>query len=62
MSYRSDSPVLVSAKEIERGIREVMKLDSDIRKRVKEMSDKVKKALMDGGSSYSSLRHFIDQI
>ncbi|KAM5580180.1 putative UDP-glucose flavonoid 3-O-glucosyltransferase 3 [Rosa sericea] len=62
MSYRSESPILVSAKEIERGIREVMELDSDIRKRVKEMSEKSKKALMDGGSSYSSLGHFIDQI
>ncbi|KAL6144142.1 hypothetical protein ACLB2K_054837 [Fragaria x ananassa] len=63
MSYRSESPVLVSAKEIERGIREVMELDSsDIRKRVKEMSEKGKKALMDGSSSYTSLGHFIDQI
>ncbi|PRQ52253.1 putative UDP-glucose flavonoid 3-O-glucosyltransferase 3 [Rosa chinensis] len=62
MSYRSESPVLVSAKEIERGIREVMKRDNDIRNRVKEMSEKGKKALMDGGSSYSSVGQFIDQI
>ncbi|KAK9924228.1 hypothetical protein M0R45_032609 [Rubus argutus] len=62
MSYRNSSPVLVSAQKIERGIREVMELNSDIRKRVREMSVKSKKALMDGGSSYSSLGRFINQI
>ncbi|PQQ16075.1 UDP-glycosyltransferase 71A16 [Prunus yedoensis var. nudiflora] len=55
MSYRRDDQVVVSAEEIERGIKEVMEHDSDQRKRVKEMSEKCKKALMEGGSSHSSL-------
>ncbi|KAM1767997.1 hypothetical protein ACFX12_046020 [Malus domestica] len=62
MDYRRDNDVVVSAEDIERGIRQVMELDSDVRKRVKEMSEKSKKALVDGGSSYSSLGRFIDQI
>ncbi|ONI17876.1 hypothetical protein PRUPE_3G184700 [Prunus persica] len=62
MDYRRDTQVVVSAEEIERGIREVMEDDSDVRKRVKEMSEKSKKALTEGGSSHSSLGHFLDQI
>ncbi|KAM5551014.1 putative UDP-glucose flavonoid 3-O-glucosyltransferase 3 [Rosa sericea] len=62
MSYRKDGPVVVTAEKIESGIKELMELDSDIRKRVKQMSDNSKKALMDGGSSYAALGHFIDQI
>ncbi|KAL6144144.1 hypothetical protein ACLB2K_054839 [Fragaria x ananassa] len=62
MSYREEGPVVVTAEKIERGIKELMELDSDIRKRVRQVSDNSKKALMDGGSSYASLGHFIDQI
>ncbi|KAI5339868.1 hypothetical protein L3X38_019141 [Prunus dulcis] len=62
MDYRKGSEVVVSAEEIGRGIREVMEKDSDTRERVKEMSVKSKKALLDGGSSHSSLGCFIDQI
>ncbi|BFG25772.1 hypothetical protein CerSpe_120460 [Prunus speciosa] len=62
MDYRKDSEMVVSAQDIERGIRQVMEHDGVIRKRVKEMSEKGKKSLMNGGSSYSSLGHFIDQI
>ncbi|KAB2610818.1 UDP-glucose flavonoid 3-O-glucosyltransferase 3 [Pyrus ussuriensis x Pyrus communis] len=62
MDYKTESEVVVSAEEIERGIKEVMELDSDTRKRVKETSEKGKKALEFGGSSYSSLGRFIDQI
>ncbi|KAB2613367.1 UDP-glucose flavonoid 3-O-glucosyltransferase 3 [Pyrus ussuriensis x Pyrus communis] len=51
MDYRKDSDVVVSAEDIERGISQVMELDGDS-----------KKALVDGGSSYSSLGRFINQI
>ncbi|CAL9013336.1 unnamed protein product [Prunus brigantina] len=61
MDYKQDSEV-VSAEEIERGIKQVMEKDSDIRARVKEISEKSKKALTEGGSSYSSLGRFLDQI
>ncbi|VVA27826.1 PREDICTED: anthocyanidin 3-O-glucosyltransferase [Prunus dulcis] len=62
LDYRKDSEVVVSAQDIERGIRQVMEHDSVIRKRVKEISEKSKKSLMNGGSSCSSLGRFIDQI
>ncbi|KAL6287044.1 hypothetical protein ACE6H2_011434 [Prunus campanulata] len=47
MDYRKDSEMVVSAQDIERGIRQVMEHDSVIRKRVKEMSEKGKKSLPD---------------
>ncbi|PON67273.1 UDP-glucuronosyl/UDP-glucosyltransferase [Parasponia andersonii] len=61
LSWGKES-VLVSAKEIEIGIRRVMEGDSDIRRRVKEMSEKGRKALMEGGSSHSSLGRFINNV
>ncbi|XP_060672236.1 anthocyanidin 3-O-glucosyltransferase 2-like [Ziziphus jujuba] len=57
--YGGNEHSIVSAKEIELGIKRVMEVDSDTRKRVKEMSEKSRRALMDGGSSYSSLNDFI---
>ncbi|KAJ4705644.1 Glycosyltransferase [Melia azedarach] len=66
MDYRKDSstknPTVVSAGEIERGIRGVMEQDSGIRKRVKEISEKARKALMDGGSSFSTIGRLIDDL
>ncbi|TQE06680.1 hypothetical protein C1H46_007746 [Malus baccata] len=66
MEYRRDLygeyPNVVKAHELERGIKELMEKDSDVRKRVKYMSEKSKKALMVGGSSYNSLGRFLDQI
>ncbi|KAM1113101.1 hypothetical protein ACFX13_046744 [Malus domestica] len=62
MDYRREGEVVVRAEEIERGIREVMEVESEQRKKVKEMSEKSRRALMDGGSSHSSLDRFIDQI
>ncbi|XP_050383967.1 UDP-glucose flavonoid 3-O-glucosyltransferase 6-like [Argentina anserina] len=62
IGYRNDSGLIVSRKDIEKGIKEVMVKDSEQRKRVKEMSQMSRKALHDDGSSYSSLGRFIDQI
>ncbi|KAK9924220.1 hypothetical protein M0R45_032602 [Rubus argutus] len=62
IGYRKDSGVVVSSQDIKKGIKEVMEQDSELRKRVKEMSHMSKKALVDDGSSYSSLGRFIDQI
>lgn len=66
MEYRRDvrmkSETTVTAEEIERGIRRVMEPDSEQRKKVKEMSEKSRKALDEGGSSCSSLRRLIDDI
>ncbi|VVA98816.1 unnamed protein product [Arabis nemorensis] len=52
----------VTAEEIERGIRCLMEQQSDVRKRVKEMSDKCHVALMDGGSSRVALKKFIEDV
>ncbi|KAF3440458.1 hypothetical protein FNV43_RR18742 [Rhamnella rubrinervis] len=54
--------MVVSAQEIEAGISRVMEKDSDTRMKVKEISENGKKALMDGGSSYTSLDRLIDDI
>nr|Q2V6K0.1 RecName: Full=UDP-glucose flavonoid 3-O-glucosyltransferase 6; AltName: Full=Flavonol 3-O-glucosyltransferase 6; Short=FaGT6 [Fragaria x ananassa]ABB92748.1 UDP-glucose glucosyltransferase [Fragaria x ananassa] len=62
MGYRKDSGVIVSRENIEKGIKEVMEQESELRKRVKEMSQMSRKALEEDGSSYSSLGRFLDQI
>ncbi|TYJ27735.1 hypothetical protein E1A91_A07G209100v1 [Gossypium mustelinum] len=65
MDYRIDGGgevELVKAETIERGIRRLMEHDSDVRKRMKEMSDRSRKALKDGGSSHSTLCRFIDDV
>ncbi|KAJ1415614.1 UDP-glycosyltransferase family, conserved site [Sesbania bispinosa] len=55
---------LLSAEKIERGIRSVLDLDKDgeIREKVKEMSEKSRKTLLEGGCSYSYLGRFIEYI
>uniref|UniRef100_A0A6N2L7L1 Glycosyltransferase n=1 Tax=Salix viminalis TaxID=40686 RepID=A0A6N2L7L1_SALVM len=53
---------IVSADSIKKGIEGVMEKDSEIRKRVKNMSEASKKALTDGGSSHSSLGRLIADV
>ncbi|CAA7019685.1 unnamed protein product [Microthlaspi erraticum] len=53
---------LVMAEEIERGIKRLMEEDSEVRKRVKEMSEKCRVALTDGGSSRIALQKFIQDV
>ena len=59
MDYSKSKQIIVTAKEIERGIREVMDPDNEIRKNMKEIKEKSRKALRDGGSSHSSLDRLI---
>ncbi|CAK7345168.1 unnamed protein product [Dovyalis caffra] len=65
MDYRLDlfnkdgDESTITAEEIERGIRCLMELDHGKRKKLKEMSEKSRKALMNSGSSYAWLSHFI---
>ncbi|XP_062076689.1 anthocyanidin 3-O-glucosyltransferase 2-like [Humulus lupulus] len=54
--------VIVKAEEIEVGIRKLMEPRNDVRKRVKDISEKGKKALLEGGSSYSSLCRFANDV
>ncbi|KAL4378983.1 hypothetical protein GQ457_02G005680 [Hibiscus cannabinus] len=64
MDYKNyaDEVEIVKAEHIERGIRCLMEHDSEVRKRMKEMSDRSRKALVDGESSHFSLRGFIDDV
>ncbi|MBA0576358.1 hypothetical protein Golob_024163 [Gossypium lobatum] len=67
MDYRRDGMdsgeiEIVSAKTIEKGIRSVMEEGNHVRKRVKEMSEKSRKALMNAGSSHSTLRGLVDDV
>ncbi|KAL1812736.1 hypothetical protein ACET3Z_022801 [Daucus carota] len=68
MDYRKDriadmeSTGVVSAEEIERGIRRVMDGESAMRKKMKELKDACRKATQPGGSSYTSLGEFIQDV
>ncbi|KAJ0028264.1 hypothetical protein Pint_36651 [Pistacia integerrima] len=66
MDYRKDysgeNQVIVSAGEIERGVRKLMENDNKTRKNLKEMSEKSRKAMMEGGSSFTSLGCFVDDV
>ncbi|XP_031254237.1 anthocyanidin 3-O-glucosyltransferase 2-like [Pistacia vera] len=66
MDYRKEfsgeNQMIVRSREIEKGIKKLMEDENGIRKRVKEMSDKSKKAMMEGGSSFTSLGCFIDDV
>jgi len=64
--YRRDflveEPEIVTADEIERGIKCAMEQDSKMRKRVMEMKDKLHVALVDGGSSNCALKKFVQDV
>ncbi|KAF3603844.1 hypothetical protein F2Q69_00037565 [Brassica cretica] len=53
---------LMTAEEIERGVRCLMEKDSDVRDRVRKMSEKSHMAVMDGGSSHAALVKFIQEV
>ncbi|XP_058743040.1 anthocyanidin 3-O-glucosyltransferase 2-like [Vicia villosa] len=57
-----ESNYLVTADKIERGIRNVLDKDGEVKKKVKEMSEKSKKTLLEGGSSYIYVSRLIDYI
>nr|XP_009794931.1 PREDICTED: anthocyanidin 3-O-glucosyltransferase 2-like [Nicotiana sylvestris] len=66
MDYREDfnktNPPLVKAEEIEDGIRKLMDSENKIRAKVMEMKDKSRAALLEGGSSYVALGHFVETV
>lgn len=59
LDYRHGSE-LVTAEEIEKAVRRVMDGDSEVRKRVKDLSEKSRKAVTEGGSSFASLGRLIE--
>ncbi|CAI0542175.1 unnamed protein product [Linum tenue] len=62
MDYRTESGEIVRAEEIERGIRSLMEQNNPRKERMKEFRNKVGAALMDGGSSSSSIAEFVEDI
>ncbi|KAG5552117.1 hypothetical protein RHGRI_010269 [Rhododendron griersonianum] len=67
MRYSSIEPKLVTADEIENGIRRLMEngdksSTEGIKQKVKEMSEKSKVAIKEGGSSYNSIGRFIKDV
>ncbi|KAJ6309955.1 hypothetical protein OIU76_014823 [Salix suchowensis] len=53
---------LVSADEIAKSVTCAMESDSEVRKKVKEMSEKGREAVMDGGNSFTSITQLIEDI
>ncbi|KAK7281058.1 hypothetical protein RIF29_08716 [Crotalaria pallida] len=62
LDYRVGRNTLLSAEKIERGLRDLLEKNEEIKKKLKGVSEKSKKTLLEGGSSYSYLGHFIDYI
>ncbi|KAJ0028263.1 hypothetical protein Pint_36650 [Pistacia integerrima] len=66
MDYRKEfsgeNQMIVKSREIEKGIKKLMEDDNEIRKKVKEMSEKSRKTILEGGSSFTSLGCFIDDV
>ncbi|PWA94424.1 UDP-glycoslytransferase 3 [Artemisia annua] len=61
-SQLSKDQSLVSAADIEKGIREVMDTNSEVRSKVMEMKAKGRMALEEGGSSSACLRCLVDDL
>ncbi|KAF8041583.1 hypothetical protein BT93_A0239 [Corymbia citriodora subsp. variegata] len=61
--FRTESEFVVTAEEIEGGIKKLIEeVGSERRKKVKEVSEKSQKAVVEGGSSYLSLGRLVDDI
>ncbi|KAG5242341.1 anthocyanidin O-glucosyltransferase [Salix suchowensis] len=60
--FLGDNEIIVSSDDIEKAIKHVMEEDSEVRKKVKEMSRISEKSLKNGGSSFSSLGRLIDDM
>ncbi|KAF2286762.1 hypothetical protein GH714_027993 [Hevea brasiliensis] len=62
VDFRNESGDLVLAEEVERGIKRLMDVDDEVRRKVKEMSKKSKMAVMENGSSHASLKSLIEKL
>ncbi|XP_031254234.1 anthocyanidin 3-O-glucosyltransferase 2-like [Pistacia vera] len=64
MDYRKseENQTIVRSREIEKGIKKLIEDENETRKRVEEMSEKSRKAMIEGGSSFTSLGCFIDDV
>ena len=60
--YEANSECVVSARMIENALKILMDMNSELRKKTKEMQQISRSATMDGGSSHLSLGRFIDDV
>ncbi|XP_060179365.1 anthocyanidin 3-O-glucosyltransferase 2-like [Lycium barbarum] len=58
---RGDQPI-ITAQAIEKGIRELMKTNTQVRDKAKEMKQKSRASVMEGGSSYLSFEKLIHKL
>ncbi|XP_050235115.1 UDP-glycosyltransferase 71K1-like [Mercurialis annua] len=61
MDYRPNRDV-VTADEVKRALSCVMEADSEVRKKVKNMSEMARNAVKEGGSSFSAVSQFINDL
>ncbi|XVE79421.1 hypothetical protein DITRI_Ditri14bG0057200 [Diplodiscus trichospermus] len=62
LDYRIGTSDVVMADEIEKAVRQVMDGGSEVRKKVKEMSEMARKAVMKGGSSFNSIGRLMEDM
>ncbi|KAL1551364.1 hydroquinone glucosyltransferase [Salvia divinorum] len=62
IDYRRDSGVIVAAGTIESAIRQLMDPENKIRLKVKELHDKSRVTLVEGGSSYNFLGRLLENV
>ncbi|KAI4305637.1 hypothetical protein L6164_028993 [Bauhinia variegata] len=62
VDFMSERNVVLGSEKIVKGIKDLMVEESEIRKKSKEMSEKSRSTLAQGGCSYSYLGKFIDDI
>ncbi|WKA00096.1 hypothetical protein VitviT2T_018486 [Vitis vinifera] len=62
IDYNKDRDYIVSAHEIENGLRNLMNTNSEVRRKKKEMQKISRRVMIDGGSSHFSLGHFIEDM
>ncbi|XP_057442279.1 UDP-glycosyltransferase 71K2-like [Lotus japonicus] len=61
MDYRKGS-ALVIAEEIEKGLKHLMDRDNIVHKKVQEVKEMARKAVLNGGSSFLSVRELVDNM
>ncbi|CAN0890756.1 UDP-glycosyltransferase 71A15 [Linum grandiflorum] len=57
-----DHHIIVAGEEIEKAVRSVMEKESAVRKKVKEMAENSRAALVDGGSSFAAIGSFLSAL
>lgn len=62
LDTRTDSTDLVLAEEFKRSLRRLMDGSDEVRRKVEEMKETIRMAVMENGSSYNSLGSLIDEL